>query len=194
MSQMTTEPVSESETSSNAEPASAQPTLARQIGFTPEDLEANRSGRLSDMQDYRLRVRRWRSIAIGGAFVLLAAFIATLLIFVGTREGGSPILLIIGIGVTICNAALVGMFARNWLRLSADIREGRVIASSGVLERVIKPVSGRVMQYMIRVDDTEVMVNKAMFEAFDHRQPYILYRAPYSGTLLSAERENGSKG
>jgi hypothetical protein len=98
-----------------------------------------------------------------------------------------------GIGVTICNAALVGLLARHWLRLPADIREGRAIANSGELERVIKPVSRRVMQYMIRVREAEVMVNKDVFEAFEHQRPYILYRAPYTGTLLSADRGEGSE-
>ena len=185
---MKTDLVSEPALAEDASPVPERPSLAQAIGFTAADLEANRSGLLSEMQHYRLRVRRWRSVAVGVAILLVAAFIATLLIFSGTRDNGSIILLIIGIGVTICNAALVGLFVRHWLRLSADIREGRAILTSGELERVVKPVSKRVMQYMIRVDEAEIMVSKDVFEAFEHHQPYILYLAPYTGTLLSAER------
>lgn len=164
------------------------PSLMQALGFDAADLDANRAGTFSDMQLYRLRLRRARAIAIGWSILLASAFAAALLIFMGSREDGSPILTFIGIGITICCAALGGVFARYWLRLSADIREQRVQVSRGTLERVIKPVSRRVFNYMIRVGQAEVFVSKEAFDVFEHQRSYILYRAPYTGTLLSAER------
>lgn len=169
-----------------------RPALEQEIDFTPDDLDTNRLGKLSEMQDYNLRVRRQRSIAIGVAILLMVAVIASLLIFLGTDEGGSIILTLIGIGLTICNAALVGTFARHWFRLTADIRGGICTTSTGKLERVIKPMTRRVMNYMIRVGEVEVFVSKETFEAFYHGQIYTLYRAPHTGTLLSAERLQAS--
>lgn len=160
----------------------------RELRFTPDDLAANRNGQLSDMQQYRLRMRRRRSILVGVGILLVAVFLASGLIFVGSGEGGSPILTLLGIGVTICAAALVGVLARHWFRLSADIQSGQVEIYQGELERVIKPVTRRVLNYMIRVDGAEDFVSKEAFEVFEHQKPYAIYRTPHTGTLLAAER------
>ena len=162
--------------------------LMQELGFTLDDLEQNRSGQLSEMQDYKLRVRRQRSIFTGIVLMFCIAFIITLLFFMGNREGSSAILSIIGIGLTICNAALMGVFARHWLRLSTDIREQRVLITSGTLERIIKLVNRRVIYYLIRVQGVEIVVSKQLFNLVTKDKPYTLYRAPHTGTLLSMER------
>lgn len=160
-------------------------TLFRALAFVQEDLNANRQGSLSEMQHYRLRVRRRRSIATGLMILMAAILISTLFLFFGSR--GSAILSLIGIGMTLCSTAIVGVFARYWMRLGADIQTRQVSASSGELERVIRPVTRRVVNYMIRIDQAEVFVSKEVFEAFHHLRPYTIYRARHTGTLLSAE-------
>lgn len=171
-----------------AEDTTLDSELMQVLGFTPDDLNANRAGKLSEMQHYRLRVRRRRSVGIGVLVLLFTVFVASLLIFMGSRADGSAILTLVGIGVTICSAALMGVFMRHWLRLSGDIRGGMIQTTTGELERVIKPVSRRVLNYMIRVGEAEVFVSKEAFQVFEHEGHYTLYRAPYTGTLLSAER------
>jgi hypothetical protein len=160
------------------------------LEFSPDDLEANREGKLSIMQDWRMRTRRRRSIAMGVALVLIFAFIASLLIFYGGRED-SVILTIVGIGVTLCSAAITGVLGRYWLRLTADIRGGGVTTLTGELERVLRPVSRRVITYMVRVDGAEMFVSRQAFEAFVHEGRYALHRAPYTGALLTAEPLDG---
>jgi hypothetical protein len=159
--------------------------LMRELEFTADDLAVNRAGHLSETQLDRLRARRKRSIATGIAIMLLLAFIASLCIFGGIQ--GSGVLLIIGIGLTLISAVITGTFARYWLRLSADIRENTVSAFSGQLERVVKPVNRRVVAYLVRIGGAEFTVNKEQFKAFAHEAQYTLYRAKYTGTLLSAE-------
>jgi hypothetical protein len=159
--------------------------LSSALAFSPDDLDANRQGSLSEMQHYRLRVRRRRSIATGLMILMAAVLISTLLLFFGSR--GSAILSLIGIGTTLCSAAIVGIFTRYWMRLGADIQTRQVSASSGELERIIKPVTRRVVNYMIRLDQSEVFVSKEAFDAFHHLRSYTIYRARYTGILLSAE-------
>lgn len=159
--------------------------LMRELEFTADDLAANRAGQLSGVQIDRLRVRRKRSIMIGIVIIVVLAFIASLCIFSGMQ--GSAVLLIIGIGLTLVSAVITGTFARYWMRLSADIRENTVSAFTGQLERVVKPVNQRVVTYLLRVGGAEFVVNKEQFKAFGHEAPYTLYRAKYTGTLLSAE-------
>lgn len=166
--------------------STATVALARALGFSPDDLEANRAGQLSPMQDYRLRLRRRRIAFIGALLVLGLAFVATVFLYLGGQDG-STILTVIGIGLTLCNAALLGVFARGWLRVNADIQRGEVVALSGEMQRVIKPVSRQVFNYVVRVGQAELFVSKEAFEAFGHTQQPVLYRVPYSGTLLSAE-------
>ncbi len=161
-------------------------TLMSALNFTAEDLSHNRAGELSEMQHYRLRVRRRRAEIIGAVVIVFGVIIASLLIYL-SRRSDSGILYLIGIGLTICCAAITGVVARFWLRLNADINGRRVHINSGTLERVLKPINRRVITYILRVDGAEVAVSKETFRLFEHEKPYTLYRAPYSGTLLSAE-------
>ncbi len=162
-------------------------TLMQALDFTAADLDANRAGQLSEMQVYRLRVRRRRTELLGALLVLVSALLATAFIFTGNRND-SPVLLLVGIGVTICAAMFTGTFLRHWLRLNADINSGTVLVQSGKLERVLKPVNRRVINYLIRVDTAEIAVTKEAFTAFEHEAPYRLYRARYTGTLLAGEK------
>lgn len=165
----------------------SQQPLMDLLDFTLEDLMQNREGRLSEMQQYRLRLRRRRTELIGVCSIIAAALIATGFIFAGNRSD-SPILTLIGIAITICSAALTGSLARFWLRLNADINGGKLLVSNGVLERIVKPVNRSIIYYAIRVDAAEVMVSKEAFDALEHGATYTLYRAPYTGTLLSVEQ------
>lgn len=160
--------------------------LMTALRFTPEDLAANRAGRLSEVQVYHLRVRRQRSILSGIGLILAAALIATLFLFAG-RRGDNPILMFVGMGVTLCSAAFTGIFARHWLRLSADVQAQTVQVISGRLERVVRPVTRRVVNYAVRVETVEVVVSKDIFEVFQHKSDYTLYQARHSGLLLAAE-------
>lgn len=164
--------------------------LSQLLNFTPDDLVMNREGKLSEMQEYRLRVRRRRTEILGILLVLAGALIATGCIYLGNHND-SPIMTLVGIGITICSSALTGVFVRFWLRVSEDIRSGKVLIHSGTLERVLKPVNRRIMTYIIRVDQAEVAIDKETFIAFEHGAPYRIYRAPYSGSLLAAEKISG---
>ena len=164
-----------------------RPALMTALGFSTDDLAANQQGALSEMQVYRLALRRRNAIALGVTLLFAAVLIATTLIFLGSQQD-SGILTLLGIAVTLCSAALTGVFSRFWLRLSADLRRGEVMVTEGELVRVVKPVTRRVVNTLIRIDDVEVMVTKEAFDAFDHEHPYRLYRTPYTGILLSAER------
>ncbi|MEQ8674137.1 MAG: hypothetical protein RLP44_09050 [Aggregatilineales bacterium] len=186
---MTTVNPAESAQPHNTEPAPQPATLEQlqqAMEFMLDDLEANRQGKLSEMQNYHLRVRRQQAILTGASLIFLFIISATVLIFLGRRQESS-ILTIIGIGVTLGNAAMTGIFARYWLRINADIQRGKVHTITGTLERVVKPVTRRVVNMMIRVEGFETIVNKEVFESFNHKQPYKLYTTPYTGSLLSAE-------
>jgi len=160
-------------------------SLTEILNFSAEDLDANRAGRLSEAQTQRL-TRNWRRtlwIVIG--LVILLGLAATTILFVAQRNGSS-VLSIIGVLVTVINAAIVGLGAQSYLRTSNDLKGGRVSEISGVVSHTIR-VSGRVATYILKVGDQNVVVSRMVFFAVEDGKPYRFYRAPSSKTLLSAE-------
>lgn len=165
--------------------------LMQPLQFSAADLQANRQGRLGAAQRERLRRLRRRTVLIGGlgfgGFVLLA----TTLLFAGLQQQ-SLIFSVMGGATLLVNAVFVGMFARQWLRLSADLRAAQVEPLTGELERVVR--AGRqISNLVVRVDGVEFALPKETFNLFRHAVPYTVYRAPRSGVLLAAEPlTNGS--
>ncbi len=166
--------------------ASIPPTSLREaLSFTDADLAANRDGRLTDAQIARLR-RSWRrTLWITVAIVVIGGLAATTFLFLGQRSD-SAILTLLGIIITVINAATVGLGAQSYLRLSRDVSAARVTAISGVVSHTIR-VSGRVATYVLKLDQQEIVVSKPVFFAVEDRKAYRLYRAPNTKTLLSGE-------
>lgn len=156
------------------------------LRFSPDDLALNRSGTLSERQMDDLRRKRQRALTICIGFIVAAVILATLMIFFG-QVNASPILTIIGIGVTICSAAVTGIFARQILRLTADIDGKKVFTASGKLVRVVKPLNKSVATYILRVGEVEIATSKEVFRLFKHEAKYNLYLTPYTRILISAE-------
>lgn len=160
--------------------------LMAAIGFTAEDLQANRAGEIGPTQAVRLRRLQRRALTFGGAGLFLFAFVATGFLFLG-QQNGSPILTLVGMLVTVLNAISVGFFGRQYMRLNADLRGERVETISGPVERVIR-ANGRANNFLIRVADETFFVSRDLFRQFEHETPHRLYRAPHSRVLLAAER------
>ncbi len=169
-----------------ATPVTTISTLPETLNFTPDDLAANRDGRLSEAQKERL-TRNWqRTLWIVIGIVIGCGFGATTLLFLAQQQG-SPVLTFLGILVTVINAGIVGLGAQSYLRTSRDIREARVDTLSGVVSHTIR-VSGRVATYILKLDGVPLVVSKPVFFAVEDNKPYRFYRAPTSKTLLSGEK------
>lgn len=167
-------------------------TLMEALDFSPDDVAANREGRVSERQQAKLRAARRRSVYVGAAILIAVGLAATVLLFLGERNE-SAILTFVGISVTVCNAVIMSMIVRNWLRLTADIDSGQVTALEGEVHHTIR-VTGRMANYLIRLQGQEVVVSKPAFLAIREGAPYRVYRTPAAKTLLSIEAvdtENG---
>lgn len=162
--------------------------LMRPLGFSAADLQANHAGQIGAGQRERLQHLQRRVIFIGSGGFWGIAFLATMFIFFG-QSNAVTILSFIGVMLTVINAIFVGMFARQWLRLSADLRDDHVEVVQGQLERVLRP-AGRLNNYVLRVQDVDFAVQKDVFKLFRHETRYALYRAPHSRVLLAAEPLN----
>lgn len=160
-------------------------TLMEHLNFTPDDLANNRQKTLSATQQETLNRQKTRVLMIGGAIFWGLAVVATIFLYIGQRENS---LIMGGVGaiVTLCNATLIGLFARHWMRLNADLRSGAVVSVSGTLERIIRAY-GRANNFVVGIQDQRFSVNKETFKAFKHNHPYTLYYTRHTHTLLSAE-------
>ncbi len=159
--------------------------LMEALSFSRDDLRSNRGGHLSAAQIERLRQIQRRAMFTGMGVVFLLDLIAAGFMFAGFT-GDSSILVLIGMALLTVSAVSVGMFARHWLRLSADLRAGEIEILEGKLERVVRQ-SGRSGVFLIRIGGAEFGVTKEVFNAFQHEAPYRVYRAPHSNVLLAAE-------
>jgi hypothetical protein len=160
--------------------------LKAQLGFSPDDLAANRAGHLSAAQKARLRHDRQRLALINAGIICAAILLATLAIFFGLR-GRSAILLVIGIGVTLCNAALVGILTRAVLRLTFDLNSEQVETLRGSAAHTVRIIARRTAVYLVHIGDVRLAVDQALFDSFATGVRYQVYRAPRSATLLAAE-------
>lgn len=163
-----------------------QTALAQALRFTPEDLSANRAGKLSPAQLAHLRRLQGRAMRWAGAGFGLFVLVATGFLFLGVQQN-SGIATLTGMFITVLNAISMGMFARHYMRLHADLESGAVEQLQGKLERIIRPL-GRVNNYVLRVAGVDFGVTKDLFKLFEHQAPYTLYRTAHTHLLLSAEK------
>lgn len=155
------------------------------LKFSHDDLAANRQGKLGDSQIARLKSLQSRALWIGMAGFFGFAFAATICLFFGS-ENGFLIMTLLGVFLTLVNALFVGVFARQWMRLRADLDAGEIDVIQGELERVVK-ANGRMNNFLLRIEDEEFYVNKEVFLLFQHEVDYAVYRTRHSAVLLAAE-------
>jgi hypothetical protein len=155
------------------------------LQFSDQDLEANRAGQLGQNQTERLKSLQQRTLyyAIAGFFGF--AILSTALLYFATGANAT-FLTLLAIFLSFLNALYVGMLAREYMRLGADIRSGEIETLAGKLERVIRQ-GGRMNNFVLRLNGADFYVKKETFALFRHEQPYAFYRARHSGVLLAAE-------
>jgi hypothetical protein len=154
--------------------------LAIALDFTPEDLEANRDGHLSSSQraDFALIERRW----------MVSAVIATLIIVWSILNVGGRIDVAIGQGGIPWFIA-AGAMAFSWYKWKLYFDDLRTPEIGGLQGRVDldMTVNGKSSTLNLTIQATQFDVKKDVFLAFKNGDPYAIYYAPHSKTILSAE-------
>lgn len=167
--------------------SSANERLKTALKFTQEDLEANRTGRMSARQRDARKPPPVASIAqwvILGHFVLLVGVLGAIAL-VANR----PILWGILLGVAGL-AALPFIATRNEFVmrpvLQSDLAQGRVARACGVVLFQLQGGSTRLL-----VAGEAFSVSTKVSAAFVQGQSYCLYYLPQSKVILSAEQHEG---
>jgi hypothetical protein len=164
--------------------SSQRSELTSALGFTADELAANRENRLSTAQEERLRHAARRLLVIGIGGIIVIGLGAAVLIFIA-QQNNSAILFLIGVVLTIVNAAIVGLLVQNRLRSQSDLTQP-VRTQEGIVHRTLR-ISGRTPTYILRIGNEQIIVNKPTFNAFIDGAVYKLYRTAGSKALISAE-------
>jgi hypothetical protein len=180
------------------------------FGFDEDDLEANRAGKISARQRTALeglyRYARYTNLnrsllGIGFTAILL---MGVLLLPYGFQYGFQDVLqslLMPSMQAVLCviGLPLLGLTAlavRDTFRqanpLFNDLKDGLVKQAEGrVRLDVIPPLqTGRTFKpppLYIAIEDQGWRINRDTFLAFKNGDPYVIYYAPYSRTILSVE-------
>lgn len=160
--------------------------LMRLMNFTPEDLAANRQGRLSLIQRGRLLLQ------VDPAFLILAVLL-TVGIVVGPF-GPVPIYQAAGLAVVL---AILLLLNRPGVRLLLDALAGQVDAISGPLSVKIYQHDQRTFLGMMQqkfangvIDDVTFVVPVGMAESHQGK-PMQMYYTPRTRQAVSGEALNG---
>jgi hypothetical protein len=156
--------------------------LQEAIGFTVEDLDINDSGVLSQPQRENLKqdCARW---------LLFNLAITTLCLFAynGYQSGPKTYN---DIGGLILFYLLLSPFflvtLNSWVRLFLDIIKRTVGRSEGYIELDVRSNRSGT-RFKVRSQSVVFDVDKRVFLAFKNNEPYLIYFAPYSKTIVSAE-------
>jgi hypothetical protein len=162
--------------------------LMEAVGFDEDDLEANRAGYMSKGQRARLRAKRssWINIslvAVGFGFLVAIVTITDDLQFRNsfTSRVGSFGLICVGI------AGVVSYSWLNWRKFDADLLKGEFDTIEGPIQLDVTSQGNRGTKYSVIIEGSRFNVTKPIFLAFKNGDPYCIYYAPRSKTILSAE-------
>lgn len=164
------------------------PKLMEVLGFTAEDLQANREGYLTKVQRERLNSQRRSSqfdylflfiVPLAGAALLMLADGAS----VGTTMFiGLAILLAYGIFNSV-------MRYSSYRQFDADLYKGNIQAVEGEIRKNSAFSLGRSLDETFRIEIGKLSfpVKETTISAFKSHQSYRIYYVPNTKTILSAE-------
>lgn len=150
------------------------------FAFDEDDLEANRSGYLS--QDQFIRLKKSQN---GTLLTLAIVSFVTLILF--------PVFFAWSLNVAIALLALVAalgivgfVYALNIHNLRNDLRENEVCSAEGRIEISDKHEQNGI-KYFLRVDKRRFSIKKEKYFALKNGDPYRIYYTPHTKRITSVE-------
>ena len=153
--------------------------LMRALNFTEDDLTLNAAGQLSAAQMNRLKTQRTTTASLA---VALSVIVGGLLLFAnGYARSLAPLVMMVLIFVlfTVVTGIIPAVQMTRDLQAGVQVAEGRV-------ELDTIPRRKRTV-YLVKLDGQKFKVQKQTFLAFKNGDPYRIYYAPHSRTILAAE-------
>lgn len=156
-------------------------TLAREFGFTQEELEANRAGRLTGEQELIIRNaaaytrRRMPRIKVGIALVFAGALVLVAYGISVTPGGGTTTGVVAAVILAWVGALVMWGMGRN-RRHQRDLDDPRILTAEGEVD--FEPVafdSSMGSMYHLLIDDTKLSVTASQMDAMTAGARYRVY-------------------
>lgn len=158
-------------------------TLSNTLGFTADDLAANRTGHLSVSQIAALRADArpfWRMLAIVGVFAVLFGGV---LLMVDSPQ--APLLLLLALMVP---GGFALLFAIRLAGIYASIADGSVVAVEGPAHPYAKRNLNRGgVAYYVRIGAEEFFIPYRLQQAFVPGETYHIFYTPKGRLIVSGE-------
>ncbi len=160
-----------------------QEKLMRVIYFTEEDLAANREGHISEPQRARFIFLRqfWLVCLILAMGIGITIAILAVINGISHHDAVSDHLSAIGL-IAIVTSVIVFYISVKLKRLDGDLNSRHIEVIEG---RIQLDLDGQ--DYHIVIQNISLRVPKRIFLVFKNGDPYIIYYAPHTKTILSAE-------
>ena len=178
----------------NGYPMIAQDQFTTLLGFTPEDLSANRSGSLTTSQRERMHSLRRRelfgNVILGPIFIMVPIAViiaAAYLVLRNVYSGLEWMWLVLLAGVVINIIRFIPNGLQRWRAVGADIENGEAVATEG--RAAVKSTRyRRATAYTLKIGDVSFDVPETITQVFQQGQVYRAYYTPQAMILLSAEK------
>ena len=152
------------------------------IGFTEEDLEANRNGQLSERQ--RNELKRVRNMMLVYESIILPFSIVFFILLLASNVFTSSLILM---SITIGILVGINLPIQVLFKFAHDAQKAEAHCSDGRVKLEIKSMTGRHEKYRVIVEQVKLKVSKEIFLAFKNGDPYLICYTPHTKKLLSAE-------
>ncbi len=154
--------------------------LMNALNFDENDLEYNREGEFSPAQQQNLYQRKQTM----RMFTILSG--CSILICILLAFSANPTSVMGILGLIIAGLALI-VTGTEWLEIDEDLQKRRVNEYQGSVRLVVETLVRGGPVYKVHIDDERWSIDKVAFLAFKNEDPYIIYFAPHSRKILSAE-------
>lgn len=160
--------------------------LQHVLNFTDADLKANSAGHLSSAQRAKLRSRQQRSLRllVGVTGIIALLLCAALLI-------GKMALIVFGVMALIMAVLALVEYVIGYQTYSRDLSASRIETIQGIVHYIWRGDTALGIETRasgIRIGDMQFLLMEDQARAFTEGEIYLVYLAPATHTLLSAER------
>lgn len=156
-------------------------SLENAFHFTPEDLAANRAGRISPDQKTYVK-RQWRFDIFAPIFLVVLMAFVTMALFASS--------VVEGIVATIITLAVAAFFAIRARPREDQITPLSVTGPAKLLDTApeAEGEEHRKYDHGLRINAVEFPISELAYEAIQEGETYTIYYLPKTRTILSVER------
>ncbi|MCA9911934.1 MAG: hypothetical protein KC496_01235 [Anaerolineae bacterium] len=164
-----------------------QAELMRALDITPEDIEANDAGYITEHQRNTVMKRQWYRwwpfLIPTGIFTLMPMFF---MVIAATEAEAVLPLVLTSIGFWITAAAFGGTLWWQWLQLQKDLRKNEIHTIQGIAVVNVSRTNNSSISYL-EINGMKLKASPEVLLRVRHLDPYVVNYLPESKIILSMQ-------